>query len=196
MCPLIQRQTLDLRQLQQAIDLRHQRCALRRIAPLLHVSLSSVGRAMNALGLGRLSNLDPKTPLAALPAAASGAHDLCRHRVAGFCVAVTAVDAANAMLLADVRDEKIRKGWFENTLPYASFPCGIAVLRMDADWYESTYQILESLFPFVNQDGLLIIDDYHTWDGCSKAVHDYLSRHKRPERINSHSGVCFIRKVE
>jgi len=106
------------------------------------------------------------------------------------------LDAAKAMLLADIRDAKIQKGWFENTLPHASFPCGIAVLRMDADWYESTYQILESLFPFVNQGGLLIIDDYHTWDGCSKAVHDYLSNHKRPERINSYSGVCFIKKLK
>lgn len=105
-------------------------------------------------------------------------------------------DAAKAMLLADIRDAKIQKGWFENTLPHASFPRGIAVLRMDADWYESTYQILESLFPFVNEGGLLIIDDYHTWDGCSKAVHDYLSKHKRPERINSYLGVCFIRKLK
>jgi len=36
-----QRRTLDPRQLQQAIDLRHQRCTLRRIARLLQVPLSA-----------------------------------------------------------------------------------------------------------------------------------------------------------
>jgi hypothetical protein len=36
------------------VDLRHQRCTLRRIARALKAPLSSVGRVMNALGLGRL----------------------------------------------------------------------------------------------------------------------------------------------
>jgi hypothetical protein len=58
-----QRRTLDPLLLQQAITLRHQRCTLRRIARLLHVPLSTVGRTMNALGLGRLRNLEPKSPV-------------------------------------------------------------------------------------------------------------------------------------
>jgi transposase len=49
-----QRRTLDPQQLQHAVDLRHQRCTLRRIARALKAPLSSVGRVMNALGLGRL----------------------------------------------------------------------------------------------------------------------------------------------
>ena len=58
-----QRRTLDPRQLQQAMDLRHQRCTLRRIAKALHAPLSTVGRVMNRLGLGRLKNLEPKKPV-------------------------------------------------------------------------------------------------------------------------------------
>ncbi|MEY4354438.1 MAG: hypothetical protein RLZZ609_2679 [Cyanobacteriota bacterium] len=58
-----QQRTLDQRRLKQAIVLRHQRCTLRRIARLLQVPLSTVGRAMNALGLGRLGNLEPKQPV-------------------------------------------------------------------------------------------------------------------------------------
>ena len=105
-------------------------------------------------------------------------------------------DAATAMSLANVTNANLVKGWFEDTLPQATFPNGIAVLRMDADWYKSTYQILSSLFPVVNENGLILIDDYYIWDGCSKAVHDYLSEHKRPERISSYRGVCFINKRE
>ncbi|WP_255476182.1 DDE-type integrase/transposase/recombinase [Cyanobium sp. BSA11S] len=58
-----QRRTLNPQQLQQAVDLRHQRCTLRRIAKALKAPLSSVGRAMKALGLGRLRNLEPKKPV-------------------------------------------------------------------------------------------------------------------------------------
>jgi len=58
-----QRRTLDPQQLQQALDLRHQRCTLRRIAKVLGAPLSTVGRVMKALGLGRLRNLDSKPPV-------------------------------------------------------------------------------------------------------------------------------------
>ena len=107
-------------------------------------------------------------------------------------------EAAAAMSLARITDANLVKGWFEHTLPNATFPDGIAILRMDADWYKSTYEILSSLFPAVNEHGLIIIDDYYQWEGCSKAVHDYLSEHKRPERICSYRGVCYVqkRKVE
>ena len=116
----------------------------------------------------------------------SGYHDNCT---------ASEDDARSAMTLAGVRHVNIVKGWFENTLPTAVFPNGIAILRMDADWYSSTMQILESLFPAVNVGGLILIDDYYAWEGCSKAVHDYLSTNKRPERIQSRGGVCFIIKL-
>ncbi|KEF41858.1 MAG: transposase [Cyanobium sp. CACIAM 14] len=58
-----QRRTLDPQQLQVAVNLRHQRCTLRRIARALQAPLSTVGRLMNALGLGRLRNLEPRTPV-------------------------------------------------------------------------------------------------------------------------------------
>ncbi|WP_233133880.1 leucine zipper domain-containing protein [Synechococcus sp. BO 8801] len=58
-----QRRTLDPPQLQQAVDLRHQRCTLHRIARLLLVPISTLARAMRRLGLSRLRNLDPKPPV-------------------------------------------------------------------------------------------------------------------------------------
>jgi O-methyltransferase len=103
-------------------------------------------------------------------------------------------DATQAMALAGV-DYKLHKGWFEATLPGSIFPSGIAILRMDADWYESTITILNHVFMAVNRGGCIIIDDYHTWDGCSKAVHDFLSRNQRCERIDRYKNrVAFIKK--
>ena len=58
-----QRRTLDPQQLQHALELRHQRCTLRRIARSLGAPLSTVGRLMKSLGLGRLRNLEPKAPV-------------------------------------------------------------------------------------------------------------------------------------
>lgn len=45
------------------MDLRHQRLHLRHIPRLLAVPFSTVARALNRLGLGRLRNLEPKPPV-------------------------------------------------------------------------------------------------------------------------------------
>lgn len=103
-------------------------------------------------------------------------------------------DAIKAMEIADLRDYNIYKGWFNNTLKSKHFENGISILRMDADWYDSTYEILDKLFNQVNKGGLIIIDDYYTWEGCTKAVHDYLSINKLAEKIRSYNSICFIIK--
>ncbi len=103
-------------------------------------------------------------------------------------------DAKKAMEISRVENYKIKKGWFNETLPNAKFNRGIAILRLDGDWYESTMDILNNLFKHVNEGGLIIIDDYYVWEGCSKAVHDFLSYNKRSENIMSQDGVCYIIK--
>lgn len=87
------------------------------------------------------------------------------------------------------------KGWFSDTLPTFALPGRIALLRLDGDWYESTMDCLTHLYPKVARKGVIIIDDYFTWEGCSKAVHDYLSSIKSSSRIHtSAGGVCYIIK--
>jgi len=67
------------------------------------------------------------------------------------------------------------KGWFEDTLPkYKDMVGDIAVLRIDADWYESTKCCLENLYDNVVVGGYVIIDDYETTIGCKKAVDEFL----------------------
>jgi O-methyltransferase len=93
-------------------------------------------------------------------------------------------DARRAMSLAGVSDYRIFAGWFEETLsPYAAENPKIAILRLDGDWYRSTMTCLEILYPRVVPGGVVIIDDYGTWDGCTRAVHDYLSQMQRAEPI-------------
>lgn len=72
---------------------------------------------------------------------------------------------------------QIEKGWFQDTLPEAKERVGpIAILRLDADWYESTKCILENLYENVVSGGYVIIDDYGHWEGCKKAVDEFFEK--------------------
>ena len=107
--------------------------------------------------------------------------------------------AEKAMKLAGVHKAHFIKGWFNETLPQLSLDpklCPISILRLDADWYESTFLCLSHLYPLVAEHGVIIIDDYYAYDGCSRAVHDYLSKNKLPVRIDkTKSGTCYIVKT-
>lgn len=77
----------------------------------------------------------------------------------------------------------VYKGWFNQRLPdYPGDP--IAILRLDGDWYESTIECLEALYPRLVPGGVVIIDDYDDYQGCSRAIHDYLSGIKSASRVS------------
>lgn len=103
--------------------------------------------------------------------------------------------ARQAMELADTVNYVIEKGWFSETLPVFDKTSSIAILRLDGDWYDSTMCCLTHLYPKVVSGGIIIIDDYYTWDGCTRAVHDYLSSNGLTDRIErTKNGVCYIHK--
>jgi len=64
------------------------------------------------------------------------------------------------------------EGWFKDTLPTAPID-RLAVLRLDGDYYESTIQVLESLYHKVSPGGFVIVDDYLHLDTCKQAVDDF-----------------------
>ena len=104
-------------------------------------------------------------------------------------------EAEAAMKLAHVDSYFIHEGWFEETL--TAFPdCDIALLRLDADWYASTWTCLEHLWAKVVTGGLVIIDDYYTWDGCSRAVHAFLDSSGSASRVRQFAGICYILKED
>jgi O-methyltransferase len=78
--------------------------------------------------------------------------------------------------LLDVPMDGVRtvKGWFEDTLPRHRDEVGpIVLLRLDSDWYESTRYTLEALYDSVVPGGAVVIDDYHTFVGCRRAVDEF-----------------------
>ncbi len=73
----------------------------------------------------------------------------------------------------------IVKGWFQEVLPYHKQRIGpIAILRIDADWHHSTKVCLECLYDNVIEGGYVILDDYGYWEGCRKAVNEFIEERK------------------
>ena len=69
---------------------------------------------------------------------------------------------------------KIIPGWFESTLSKTPID-SIALLHIDADWYDSVKTVLDAFYEKVVPGGFIILDDYGYWKGCTEAVKDFLS---------------------
>jgi len=103
--------------------------------------------------------------------------------------------AQDAMRISKADEVTIHKGWFSDTLKFIPPTTEIAILRLDGDWYDSTMDCLNQLFPLVRKNGVVIIDDYFTWSGCRKAVHDYLSKNNIDASIRQYNNsVAYIKK--
>jgi O-methyltransferase len=82
-------------------------------------------------------------------------------------------------------DEQVQflVGWFKDTLPSAPVE-RLAVLRLDGDLYESTWQAIEALYPKLSPGGFCIVDDYGDLVAqCQRAIHDYREAHGITEEI-------------
>ncbi|CAN1210625.1 Macrocin O-methyltransferase [Tumidithrix helvetica PCC 7403] len=113
-------------------------------------------------------------------------HDNCR---------VSEDVACEAMARAGAKHFHTMKGFFEETLPQFCPQKPIAILRLDADWYDSTMLCLQYLYPYIAEGGVIILDDYYTFDGCARAVHDFLSARSLTERVHQFEhDVCFLVK--
>ena len=84
----------------------------------------------------------------------------------------------------DLLDDQVRflPGWFRDTLPTAPVE-RLALLRIDADLYESTIDALTHLYPKLPPGGFVIIDDYGFVAACRQAVTDYRQAHHIEEPI-------------
>jgi O-methyltransferase len=72
---------------------------------------------------------------------------------------------------------RLVQGWFKDTLHKLTEIEKIAVLRLDGDLYQSTWEALHALYPKLQVDGYLIIDDYLDWAGCKEAITDFRKKY-------------------
>ena len=84
---------------------------------------------------------------------------------------------------ANMAGVRFVKGDVAQTLAdQANLPAAISVLRLDADFYESTRKELEVLYPRLAPHGSLLLDHYGYWDGARKAVEEYFGAASASER--------------
>ena len=78
------------------------------------------------------------------------------------------------------------RGKVEDTLP-ATRPEKISLLRLDTDFYSSSYHELVHLYPMLSVAGILIIDDYGAFQGSRIATDQFIAENQLPlflSRIN------------
>jgi len=86
-------------------------------------------------------------------------------------------------------DDRVQflKGFFNHTLPTA--PIGkLAILRVDADLYQSTMDALNSLYPKLSIGGYAIFDDYVQEPAVKRAIDEYRTSHGITEPIRQIDG--------
>jgi O-methyltransferase len=64
------------------------------------------------------------------------------------------------------------KGFFSETLPKAPVE-RLAVLRVDADLYSSTLDVLNTLYEKLSPGGFAIFDDYQNLPDCRRAIEEF-----------------------
>ncbi len=65
-----------------------------------------------------------------------------------------------------------RPGFFRDTFRQP-LPAEVALLHVDADWYESVLSALQTFYPAVVNGGLVVIDDFGHWEGARKAFYAF-----------------------
>lgn len=121
-------------------------------------------------GLTRRSYRSPEFARAAADPAAAGA------LAEQFASGTSAAEVRDAFARYGLLDERVRflDGWFQDTLPAAPIE-RLALLRVDADLYDSTLGALTWLHPRLSEGGYAVVDDYGALTECREAVHDYLA---------------------
>lgn len=85
---------------------------------------------------------------------------------------------------ADMKKVRIIKGWYQDTFPNHRIQ-NIALLNIDADWYSSVKLCLDTFFDKVTPGGYISIDDYGHWEGCKRAVDEFLEQRGLQIELNA-----------
>ena len=87
------------------------------------------------------------------------------------------------------------RGWFADTFPLAAVSA-VSLVHIDCDFYEPTRLCIDRWWPALAPGGFVQFDDYSAFEGCYRAVNEFLQRH--PELELQESGAsgkaCYLRK--
>lgn len=87
----------------------------------------------------------------------------------------------------------LHKGLFQETFHKAAIS-SIAFAHLDCDWYESVSYCLSATADLVSPNGVIVLDDYHFYEGCKRATTEFLA--SRPD-FTFHDGEnVILRKTQ
>jgi len=72
----------------------------------------------------------------------------------------------------EVNNVRLIKGLFQDTMATDE---RVLLAHLDGDWYDSVTTCLHRIVPRLVSGGVIVVDDYHAWSGCRKAVDDYFA---------------------
>ena len=112
----------------------------------------------------------------------------------GWC-ASTIDDVRAVFRRLGVLNERVHpvKGWFHDTFPATQVP-PIALLHVDADWYESVRLAIDAFYDRIVPGGFVVFDDYGRWQGCTRAVDEFLAARRLPPLAPTGEVGHFMRK--
>lgn len=84
---------------------------------------------------------------------------------------------------ADMTRVEIVPGWFQDAFAALKIP-HVALLNIDADWYDSVKLCLEKFYDAVSLGGFISIDDYGHWPGCKRAVDEFFRNRNLSVALN------------
>jgi len=84
---------------------------------------------------------------------------------------------------ADLNRVRVVSGWFQDTFPSVTAK-RIAILNIDADWYESVKLCLNTFYDRVVRGGFVSFDDYGHWPGCRRAVDEFFRARRLPYKLH------------
>jgi O-methyltransferase len=83
---------------------------------------------------------------------------------------------------ADTNVEFVKGDVAETLLVHG--PDSISVLRLDTDFYVSTRIELERLYPKLSRGGVIIVDDYGSYEGSRRATDEFFAQEANPPLLN------------
>jgi len=82
------------------------------------------------------------------------------------------------------KNVSVHPGKLSDTLSASSVD-NIVFARIDVDWYDSTLEALSFVWPRMRPGGVIVLDDYLHWEGCRRAVYQFLVDNNAFEPIQS-----------
>jgi predicted O-methyltransferase YrrM len=76
----------------------------------------------------------------------------------------------------DAENIRFVKGLYEDTLRVDT---PVAFAHIDCDWYDSVKLCIGRIADHVSQGGVMLFDDYNSFQGCRKAVDEWLAGDRR-----------------